>query len=306
MNTQEWALVIFTILAQMSVGAFLVLGFVHFFAARKAGAEEADKLSDRALLVIGPILVLGLIASLFHLGNPLNAFKAVTNVGSSWLSREILSGVIFAVLGGVFAIMQWRKIGTFAARNIIAILAALVGIFLVYSMSSVYMMPTQPAWDNVFTPISFFTTTLLLGVLVVGTAFIAGYAFLRRKSEEGMETQAELLRGMLRWFALATVILLGVQLVTAPIYVATLASAGGAALKSVDMLLDDYLTIFILRLVLVFIGAGIFALFLYRGTAASERVRALSLPVYAAFIFVLAAEVLGRFLFYATQVSVGL
>jgi len=37
MNVREWALIAFTILAQMSVGSFLVLGVVHFFAARKDG-----------------------------------------------------------------------------------------------------------------------------------------------------------------------------------------------------------------------------------------------------------------------------
>lgn len=86
MNVSDWALVVFTILAQMSVGSFWVLGFVHFFSVRKAGQEEADRLSDRALLVVGPLLVLALVASLLHLGDPLNAFRAVSNVGSSWLS----------------------------------------------------------------------------------------------------------------------------------------------------------------------------------------------------------------------------
>jgi len=47
----------------------LILGIVHFFAARQWGEAEADRLSDRALLAIGPVLVLGTIASLFHLGN---------------------------------------------------------------------------------------------------------------------------------------------------------------------------------------------------------------------------------------------
>ena len=117
MSIREWALILFTILGQMSVGAFLVLGLVHFFAERKAGTAEADRLSDRALLAIGPVLVLGMLASLFHLGNPLNAYRAVANVGTSWLSREILSGVIFAVLGGLFAIMQWRKIGRGSRRK---------------------------------------------------------------------------------------------------------------------------------------------------------------------------------------------
>ncbi len=112
MDTQEWALVIFTILMQMAVGSFLVLGIVYFFASRKHGAEEANRLSDRALWAIGPVLALGMLASLFHLGTPLKAYTAVSNFGSSWISSEILFTVIFLVLGGIFAIMQWRKIGT--------------------------------------------------------------------------------------------------------------------------------------------------------------------------------------------------
>ena len=89
MNTHDWALVAFTIMAQMSVGSFVVLGIVHFFAARRAGPAEADRLSDRALLIIGPVMVLGMLASFFHLGNPINAYNAIGNIGSSWLSREI-------------------------------------------------------------------------------------------------------------------------------------------------------------------------------------------------------------------------
>ncbi|MBI5080421.1 MAG: dimethyl sulfoxide reductase anchor subunit, partial [Chloroflexi bacterium] len=125
MNIREWALIAFTILAQMSVGSFIVLGIVHFFATRKAGLEEADRLSDRALLAIGPTLLLGMVASLLHLGNPLTAYLAISNLGSSWLSWEVLSGVLFAAVGGVFAFMQWRKITSFTVRNIVALVAAL-------------------------------------------------------------------------------------------------------------------------------------------------------------------------------------
>ena len=106
MHTQEWALITFTILTQMAVGAFLVLRVVHFYAAKKAGMEEADRLSDRALLAIVVVMGLALVASLFHLGNPLNAPRAVVNLATSWLSREILFGVIFTVLAVIFAVMS--------------------------------------------------------------------------------------------------------------------------------------------------------------------------------------------------------
>ena len=180
MELREWALIVFTILAQMSVGAFWVLGIVHYYATRKAGVEEADRMSDRALLAIIPVLVLGMLASLLHLGNPFSAYKAVTNLGTSWLSREILFGVLFLVFGALYAFLQWRKIGSVAVRNVIAWVAALLGIGLVYSMASVYMLYSQPAWNTLATPISFFVTALLLGALAMGAAFVWNYARYKR------------------------------------------------------------------------------------------------------------------------------
>lgn len=306
MSIREWALILFTILGQMSVGAFLVLGLVHFFAVRKAGPEEADLLSDRALLAIGPVLVLGMLASLFHLGNPLNAYRAVANVGTSWLSREILSGVIFAVLGGLFAIMQWRKLSSFALRNVIAWITALVGLVLVYSMSQVYILPTQPAWDSWATPVSFFVTTLLLGSLAMGAAFVANSAFLKRSVDANLQTQMELLRGSLRWIGLASILLLGVELIVAPLYIANLAVGGNVALESVRLMIGDMGLVMALRLILVFIGAGVFGVFLYQNTLSSGKASMVDTFAYGAFALVLVAEVLGRFLFYATHMRIGI
>jgi anaerobic dimethyl sulfoxide reductase subunit C (anchor subunit) len=214
--------------------------------------------------------------------------------------------VLFAVLGALFALMQWRKIGTFALRNVLAWLAALVGLALVFSMSQIYMIPTQPAWDTIATPIFFFTTTFLLGMLTMGAAFVANYAYLRRKGEAGLETQMALLREVLQGIAVGSLLLLGVEVVLLPVFVTYLATYSPVTQASAEMLFDDYLPIFILRLVLIFLGAGIFAAFLFRSATAKSAERTLSNLVYAAFGLVLVAEVLGRFLFYATQVGVGL
>lgn len=306
MGAREWALIIFTILGQMSVGAFVVLGFVHFFAVRKAGAEEADRLSDRALLAIGPVLILGMVASLFHLGNPFNAYRAIMNFGTSWLSREILFGVAFAVLGGVFAIMQWRKIGSFGLRNVIAWITAVVGLVFVYSMSQVYMLPTQPSWDAVATPVSFFVTTFLLGALAIGVAFVANIAYLKRKADESLQVQMELLQGSLRWISFASILLLGVELIVSPLYIANLAVGGGAALASVQLMIGDMGLVLALRLILVFIGAGVFGIFLYQSSLSADKLNLIAAFALGAFTLVLVSEVMGRFLFYATHVAVGI
>lgn len=306
MEPRMWALIIFTILSQMSVGSFLALGVVHFFATRKAGEEEADRLSDRVLLVIILVLGLGLIASLFHLGNPFRSYRAVVNVGSSWLSREVLFGVIFAVLGALFAFLQWRKIGSFRMRNVLAWLAALVGVAHIFSMSRIYMLPTQPAWDSIATPLMFFTTTLLLGTLAMGAGLVANYQYLKRNQPECAEVQCDLIRDILRGVAIIAVFLLGVEMVVMPSYEALLASVDVMTTASASMIIGPYSAVFIARLVLVFIGAGIFGLFLYQNAVSPGRERILENLAYGAFVMVLAAEVLGRFLFYATSVQITL
>jgi anaerobic dimethyl sulfoxide reductase subunit C (anchor subunit) len=306
MNTRDWALVAFTILSQMSVGSFVVLGVVHFFAQRKSGIEEADKLSDRALLAIGPALILGMLASLLHLGNPLNAPRAVSNLGSSWLSAEVSLGVVFAIVGGVFALMQWRKVGTPALRNAVAVIAALVGLVLVFAMSRVYMLPTIPAWNTLATPVTFYVTTFLLGALAMGTAFVVNYMLMHRTDPESHNTQLVLLRDSLRWIALASIFLLGAEFVVLPLYLAYLASGSAAAAASAAILTNQNGAVLAVRLLLAFLGAGVFTAFIYQNTTSQGKVRVAAYLAYAAFALVLLAEILGRYLFYASFVRIGI
>lgn len=301
MNIHDWALITFTILAQMSVGSFIVLGAVHFYSTKKAGAEEADKLSDRALLAIFVVLALGFVASLFHLGNPFNAYRAVTNFGSSWLSREITSGVAFAVVGGLFALMQWRKIASFQARNIIAWIAAVIGVVLVISMSQVYMIRTQPAWNTLATPVMFLATTGLLGSLAVGVALVASVS-----KKGASDVQKELMRDALRWVSIASVFALGVEVIAIAVRLAILATGGEAAVASMAMLMDPYGAMFIIQLLFVFVGGGVFSVFIYQNAQSAGKEKVLSSLAYGAFALVLIAEVLGRFLFYAAHVMISI
>lgn len=306
MNVREWALIIFTILAQMSVGAFLVLQFVNLYATRKAGAAEADRLGDRALVAIIATLGLGLLASLFHLGDPLSSPRAITNLATSWLSREIAFGVGFAVLGAAYAAMQWFKLGSAQVRNIIAWLAAIVGLGLIYSMSRAYMLPTQPAWNSLATPVSFYTTALLLGGLALGVAFYVNYTIIQRKQPDCVDCQAGLLRDVLSALSVLIIVMLGVEFVVIPLYIGSLAMQGGAALTTVDLLTGSFSATFILRLVLAFAGAGVIGSFLFQSARQGKNISKLGMLACSAFVLVLTAEVLGRVLFYSTRVSIGL
>jgi anaerobic dimethyl sulfoxide reductase subunit C (anchor subunit) len=306
MDVRDWALITFTILVQMSVGAIWVLGIAHYFAARKYGAEEADRLSDRALFALVPVIALAFIASLLHLGgNPFVAYRAVTRLGSSWLSREIFFGVIFAVLAFIFAFLQWRKIGSLVLRNVFAWLAALDGLVLVFVMSRVYMLPTQPAWNSWATMVSFYATAFLLGAMAMGAAFVANYAYLQRKQPGCADAQCALMRAALRWIAVAAVLLVGVELVVLPIYMAMVAAGSTAGLASVQLMIGAYGWALVLRVILAFVGAGVLAVFLYQNAMSVGHEKMLSTLAYTAFVIVLVAEILGRLLFYATNIRIG-
>jgi len=305
MNLRDWALIAFTILVQMSVGSIWVLLIARYFASRKYSTEAADRLTDRALYALIPVIALGFLASLFHLGSPFTAYRAVSNLGTSWLSREILFGVIFAVLASGFAFLQWRKLGSAGLRNVVAWLAGLVGLAMVYSMSHVYMLKSQPSWNSWATPVSFFATTFLLGALAMGAAFVANYGYLQRKQPGCADEQCTLMRETLRWLALVAMILLGVELVVLPIYLVSVASANSAGYASIKLFSGSLGWLLVLRVALVFLGAGVFGMFLYQNAMSAGKEKVVGTIAYMAFLVVLAAEVLGRILFYVSHIKVG-
>jgi len=61
----------------------------------------------------------------------------------------------------------------------------------------------------------------------------------------------------------------------------------------------------VLRLALVFAGAGLLGVFIYQNASSAHGERVMGTLAYVAFVLVLIGEVLGRFLFYATYVRVG-
>jgi anaerobic dimethyl sulfoxide reductase subunit C (anchor subunit) len=308
MPLNEWALIIFTTIMQMAVGSFAILGGVHFFATRRYSEQDADLLSDRALLAIGPVAVLALIVTFLHLGNPINAPRAIANLGTSWLSREILLALAFSVGGAVFAFMQWRKLSTPTVRNAIAWVVAGIGLVLVYAMSAVYRLPTVPVWDSLATTTAFYLTTFLLGALAISAAFVGTYWYLKRqKNLPNTDVQFDILATTLRYLALLSIALLGIQFVVIPLTLAQLATNTTlAAGESLNLILAQNGLWYGLRLVLLFVGAGIFALFVYLNATSEAKARIAGNLAYAAFALVLVSELIGRFLFYSSMVRIGL
>lgn len=300
----ELPLVIFTIAAQMSAGSFIVLGLIHLLGA-KVPQETMDRVTDPALFAVGPLLVLGMAASTLHLGSPLRAANSLLHLGGSWLSAEIAAGSAFAALGAVFALLQWKKIGPHLFRQALAVLTAAVGAFLVFAISQVYSLRTVPAWSTYFTPLRFFITALLLGGLAVGAALVIAA---QRREAKGTETPAAaaLVTHSVRGIALGGLIGLGAKYIGQPAYIGYLGThPSPAAQESLDLLVNTYGTFSAAQNILTFAGIAALFFLLYRMAGGTAGRRLMPTAAVVAFVLVLAGEVIGRMLFYASMVRIG-
>jgi len=112
------------------------------------------------------LLVLGLAASVLHLGRPSKAWRAFLGWRRSWLSREIIAFNIFAAATGAV----WAPFLSQAIPALTAV-AALVGMLAVFASAMVYVDTGRAAWRGFRTFGNFFGTTLLLGATLAAVAF---------------------------------------------------------------------------------------------------------------------------------------
>jgi anaerobic dimethyl sulfoxide reductase subunit C (anchor subunit) len=165
----DWPLVAFTVLGQAAVGIDICVGTLLFLVGGPAGGGPDS--GTRLTLVLA---VLGLMAaatalSLFHLHHPVGAYRVLTNLASSWLSREILFEIGFVGITALVGFCEWRRVGSVAFLKALFVLGGLAGILFLVSMSRLYMLPAVPAWNRAWTPLSFLLTSLSLGALTAAT-----------------------------------------------------------------------------------------------------------------------------------------
>jgi anaerobic dimethyl sulfoxide reductase subunit C (anchor subunit) len=288
---KETSLVIFTLLAQLAAGLFWILAVVYAWAVRQAGPAAAQPLARDGLLVIVLALGIGLLASFFHLGAPRNAWRTLSNLRQSWLSREILFAMLFA--GAILALgmLQWFAWSTPFWRGFFAALAGVSSLGLVVAMSNAYRLRTVPAWNTWVTPASFFVTALLLGALACALLLIG-------------PGQAQTAWGLLavQRVALWAVLLLGAGLALFALWLAQMHGSQAAAASFLHIQRRHPI---LLRLRLVFAVAGLLAASAILLGPGQANLLQQGAAAILAFGLALLAEACGRLLFYAARVRHG-
>jgi len=163
---EERPLVLFTLLLQAAVGAAWVFTGLEWWLPAPPGALSGPGWNGVAALAL-----LGTLASFAHLGVPANAWRAASNWRTSWLSREILCAGVFtgaALAAALAAPAGWPGVAVMARMAALATCPLLL-----HCMAKAYRLATVPAWDRPITPLAFFSTALLLGVLCGGVLLVA-------------------------------------------------------------------------------------------------------------------------------------
>lgn len=345
MNIHELPMILFTVLSQMSVGAFVMLGFLQLLTAGRSSAKVVDRLSNPALLAIGPTLVAGLVASTFHMNDISNTLNVLRHWDSSWLSREIIFGVAFAALGFFYVVAQWRGWFSPFVRQLLAGLTALVGLVLVWCQAMIYhTLVTVPGWHHWFTPVRFFATTIMLGALAVAVAMAASLS--RHRPVAAPRTDARLtpvgttgevqavgggragstlatltrqtvldddetreadalVRTAVRFLTLASAVTALVLLVGMALYLAHLGTHPSPAAATSLRVYEG--PFFVGYLALLALGAIVLALLAHRALASTRTtVTTLAGLVALSLAITFVAELMGRSLFYDTIARVGI
>ncbi len=183
LRSREDPLVIFTLVSQAVIGAFLLM-----FIGSLAGIESIQQVVSSSAYLPMIFVMLGLEAlalflSTMHLGKPLRFYRAFNNLKYSPVSREVAGiAVFFNSLGAHFlASLIYTQFGehTLAqqASTFFAYAAAISGPIAIYFMHKIYRIEARPFWNHWQVLTAFFGNMLSLGGLITGLFFVPVFMF---------------------------------------------------------------------------------------------------------------------------------
>lgn len=306
MNVREWALPVYTILMQLTVGSLFVLWLIRSLSNSKFSHQEIDRIIRNPIFVIAFTAVVAMGGSHFHLSKPFHSFLAVLNFKSSWLSREIVFTVLFFLT--MMSLLYLTYFRAYHRRLITALgwLAIFFGIILIYCMARIYLLPTQVAWNSNMVIFSFYTTSFLLGVMAIACLMVLDLKFAEIQKTDDVELRVEVIRYSFSGLAFMTVLLIFARILTLFVQMQELAQGDLIARTSLRLLLELYEPLLFMRLIFIVSAAVYFSIPVYRICRWQLPPQKLMMPVYLSCLLILVGEIIGRFLFYATHIRVGI
>lgn len=138
------------------------------------GMSRLPQTAIYVLLALGlGLTAAGLISSTLHLANPKNAWRAFSQVRTSWLSREGVFAVSLFPIAFLYALLHWLS----APNALIVATGVLLGaiaLAVLYCTGMIYAcLKTIPRWHSGWVPIGYVMLGLYSGLLLALPVFAA-------------------------------------------------------------------------------------------------------------------------------------
>ena len=159
----EITLVLFTTMAPAGTFALMIRGA---FALKGGRREEARAALDRYTCVPLVIALVGLVASATHLGNPANALYVLVGVGRSPLSNEVVAGVVFFGVAGIYWLTAFSERPNLSLRRAALVLIEVTGALFVTAIAFAYDAETILTWRTVYVPAALWLNALVAGPII--------------------------------------------------------------------------------------------------------------------------------------------
>jgi DMSO reductase anchor subunit len=124
---------------------------------------DASPLAPAALAALATCAAALTLAPL-HLGRPIHAYRAMKMWRRSWLSREVVLFGGFMHVAAAYAGMLWFDI---AGTRLVGAVTASVGLAAAVATSYIYLVPSRPSWNTRLTVVQFLLSAAVLGSLTV-------------------------------------------------------------------------------------------------------------------------------------------
>ena len=181
-----FSVIFLTTLIGAGQGLFLAIYTEHVYVTLNVVSYEPNTLFPLMASVVALILcVAGLIASFFHLGKPMRAWRSATMWRTSWLSREVIALPAFMAalfIYGLALFMDWQPV-MFMIGSIPVTLTLLIGLlatalaFTLYACTGMIYASLKflQEWHSPLTLVNYTLMGMASGFLLatVGAAFMA-------------------------------------------------------------------------------------------------------------------------------------
>jgi DMSO reductase iron-sulfur subunit len=180
LRSREDPLVVFTLVSQAVIGAFLVLFLGAQFGLDVLAPARFPLAHGLLLFALLGLQTFALALSTMHLGKPYRFYRAFNNLRYSPVSREVAGiAVFYTAFGGytlltVFpALVAWLLPSAVVemAQAGFGWIAALAGPAALYFMHRIYRIPARPFWNHWQVLTSFYGSMLTFGALLVGLVY---------------------------------------------------------------------------------------------------------------------------------------